>query len=59
MFYVFLRGQRFPETPVAVLNYAQAMWLQWVMLGIVIAAVLLGSVVFAAPSSNSTSRLSS
>jgi len=35
------------------------MWLQWVMLGIVIAAVLLGSVVFAAPSSNSQSRLSS
>jgi hypothetical protein len=30
------------------------MWLQWSMLGIVIALVLLGSVVFAAPSSNST-----
>jgi ABC-type transport system involved in multi-copper enzyme maturation permease subunit len=36
------------------LNYLQAMWLQWNMLGIVIALVLLGSVVFAAPSSNST-----
>jgi ABC-type transport system involved in multi-copper enzyme maturation permease subunit len=36
------------------LNYLQAMWLQWSMLGIVIALVLLGSVVFAAPSSNST-----
>jgi hypothetical protein len=37
-----------------VLNYFQAIWLQWVMLGVVVALVLLGSVVFAAPSSNST-----
>ena len=30
------------------------MWLQWIMLGIVVAFVLLGSVVFTAPSSNAT-----
>jgi hypothetical protein len=36
------------------LNYFQAMWLQWMMLGVVIAMALLGSIVFAAPSSNST-----
>jgi len=36
------------------LNYLQALWLHWVMLAIVIAMVLLGSVVFAAPSSNAT-----
>lgn len=35
-------------------NYAQAMALQWLMLGIVTALVLLGSIIFAAPSSNST-----
>jgi len=37
-----------------VLNYFQGFWLQWVMLGIVVALVLLGSVVFAAPSSTNT-----
>jgi hypothetical protein len=36
------------------LNFCQAFWLQWVMLGIVVALVLLGSVVFTAPSSNAT-----
>jgi len=36
------------------LNYIQALWLHWAMLAIVIAMVLLGSVVFAAPSSNAT-----
>jgi len=36
------------------LAYAQAMWLHWICLGIVIALSLLGSVVFTAPSSNST-----
>ena len=35
-------------------NYGQAMIFQWLMLGIVTALVLLGSIVFAAPSSNST-----
>ena len=35
-------------------NYFQAMWLHWVMLGIVISMVLLGSLIFTAPSSNTT-----
>jgi Cu-processing system permease protein len=36
------------------LSYGQALWLHWTMLGIVIAMVLLGSVLFSAPSSNAT-----
>jgi ABC-type transport system involved in multi-copper enzyme maturation permease subunit len=36
------------------LNILQALWLQWVMLGVVVAFVLLGSIIFAAPSSNAT-----
>lgn len=36
------------------LHYLQAAWLHWMMLGIVVAMALLGSVLFAAPSSNST-----
>jgi Cu-processing system permease protein len=36
------------------LNYFQAAFLHWVMLGVVTALALLGSLVFAAPSSNST-----
>lgn len=34
--------------------YFQAFWLQWVMLGVVVAITLLGSVVFSAPSANVT-----
>ena len=55
MFYVFFglvsatREQHWP-----LLNYLQAAWLHWMMLGIVIAFTLLGSIVFAAPSSNGT-----
>ncbi|MGC9941793.1 MAG: ABC transporter permease subunit [Verrucomicrobiota bacterium] len=37
-----------------VMDYVQAATLQWFMLGIVVAMALLGSLVFAAPSSNST-----
>ncbi len=37
-----------------VLNYLQALWLHWMMLGVVTAMVLLGSVVFSAPSANVT-----
>lgn len=37
-----------------VLHYWQALWLQWCMLGMVTALVLLGSVVFSAPSANAT-----
>jgi len=36
------------------LNYFQAAFLHWVALGVVVAFALLGSLVFAAPSSNST-----
>jgi Cu-processing system permease protein len=36
------------------LNYFQAFWLQWVFLAVVIAIVLWGSIIFAAPSSNAT-----
>ena len=55
IFYLFfgvLSGAREHTWPV--LNYFQALWLHWIFLAIVIAAVLLGSVVFAAPSSNAT-----
>ena len=58
MFYLFLglmSGAREHEWPV--INYLQAMWLQWVFLAVVIALVLLGSIVFAAPSSNATISL--
>jgi ABC-type transport system involved in multi-copper enzyme maturation permease subunit len=55
VFYLFfgvVSGSREHHWPL--LNFIQAFWLQWVMLGIVVAFVLLGSVVFAAPSSNAT-----
>ncbi|HVM49055.1 MAG TPA: ABC transporter permease subunit [Candidatus Acidoferrum sp.] len=55
VFYLFfgvISGSREHYWPV--LSLFQAFWLQWVMLGIVVAFVLLGSVVFAAPSSNAT-----
>lgn len=54
-FYLFfgaLAMSREHEWPV--LNYFQAFGLHWVMLGVVVAFVLLGSLVFAAPSSNIT-----
>ena len=37
-----------------VLTYVQAAWMQWFLLAVVIALVLLGSIYFAAPSSTST-----
>jgi len=55
VFYVFfgvISGSREHAWPL--LHYFQAFWLQWVMLGMVIGIVLLGSVVFTAPSSNAT-----
>ncbi len=54
-FYAFfgaLAASREHQWPL--LNYAQAAFLHWMMLGVVIALALLGSLVFAAPSSNST-----
>jgi len=55
MFYVFfgvVSASREHSWPV--LNYIQGFMLQWLMLAIVVALVLLGSVVFTAPSSNTT-----
>ncbi|MDE3068081.1 MAG: ABC transporter permease subunit, partial [Verrucomicrobiota bacterium] len=55
VFYVFfaiVTGSREQSWPV--LDYVQALLLQWIMLGIVTAMTLLGSVVFAAPSSTVT-----
>lgn len=54
-FYIFfgaLAASREHQWPL--LNYFQAALLHWFMLGIVVALALLGSLVFAAPSSNST-----
>ncbi|HTI99307.1 MAG TPA: ABC transporter permease [Dongiaceae bacterium] len=55
MFYAFLgvvSASREHAWPLE--YYIQALWLQWMMLAVVIALALLGSIVFAAPSSNGT-----
>lgn len=55
VFYLFfgvISASREHEWPL--LSYGQALWLHWFMLGIVISMALCGSVVFAAPSSNTT-----
>ncbi len=55
VFYLFLgvvSGSR--EHEWRLLNYFQAMWMQWMFLAVVIAMTLLGSIIFAAPSSNAT-----
>ncbi len=55
IFYVFfglIIGVREQQLPL--LNYFQALWLHWLFLAMVLALVLLGSVLFAAPSSNAT-----
>src|SRR5215472_18403420 len=51
-FFVVVCSSREHLWPLAL--YFKGFWLQWVMLGIVAALALLGSLVFAAPSSNST-----
>jgi len=51
-FFAIITGSREQIWPVGI--YLQALWLQWAMLAIVIALVLLGSIYFAAPSSTST-----
>ena len=51
-FFAVITGSREHIWPVAV--YFQAAWMQWAMLAIVIAMVLLGSIYFAAPSSTTT-----
>jgi ABC-type transport system involved in multi-copper enzyme maturation permease subunit len=52
LFFGIVSGSREHHWPL--LSFCTALWLQWVMLGVVIAFVLLGSVVFTAPSSNAT-----
>lgn len=54
-FFGLVAGAKEHEWPV--LNYFQAVTLHWFMLGIVCAMTLLGSIVFAAPSSNNTITL--
>jgi ABC-type transport system involved in multi-copper enzyme maturation permease subunit len=51
-FFAIIAGSREHIWPVAV--YLQAAWLQWCLLAVVIAMVLLGSICFTAPSSTST-----
>src|SRR5437867_8363051 len=58
LFYLFfgiVAGTKEHEWPL--LNYLQAITLHWFMLGIVCAMTLLGSIVFAAPSSNNAITL--
>jgi len=52
LFFVVISGSREGTWPL--LQFAKAFWLQWSMLGIIIGLVLLGSVLFTAPSSNTT-----
>ena len=55
VFYLFfgvINVSREHQLPMA--SYFQALWLHWWMLGVVVAMALLGSVLFAAPSSNAT-----
>lgn len=52
LFFGLVSASREHQWPVV--NYLQAGWLHWMMLGVVVAFTLLGSIVFAAPSSNGT-----
>lgn len=52
IFFAIMTGAR--EHHLNLPAYFQAFWLHWMMLGIVVGMVLLGSIIFAAPSSNST-----
>ena len=52
LFFTVVSGTREHHWPL--LGYFQVLWLHWILLGIVVAMVLCGSVVFAAPSSNAT-----
>ena len=51
-FFAFITGSREHIWPLAM--YFQALWMQWCLLAIVTAMVLLGSIYFAAPSSTNT-----
>jgi ABC-type transport system involved in multi-copper enzyme maturation permease subunit len=52
LFFAIVSGSREHHWPL--LNFCRALWLHWVMLGVVVAFVLLGSVSLSAPSSNAT-----
>jgi ABC-type transport system involved in multi-copper enzyme maturation permease subunit len=52
LFFGIMSGAHEDKWPV--LNLFQAFWLQWAMLAVVIALVLLGSLLFSAPSANIT-----
>jgi len=52
LFFGVLAMSRENHWPMA--NYFQAMTLHWIMLGVVVAMTLLGSLIFTAPSSNTT-----
>jgi ABC-type transport system involved in multi-copper enzyme maturation permease subunit len=52
LFFGLMVMSREHQWPLA--NYFQALWLQWMMLGVVVAMTLLGSLVFSAPSANTT-----
>jgi len=52
LFFALISGAREHQWPIV--NYFQALTLHWFMLGVVTALSLLGSLVFAAPSSNNT-----
>ena len=52
LFFAIISGSRESHWPM--LHYIQAFWLQWAMLAMVVSLALLGSVIFAAPSSNAT-----
>lgn len=52
LFFGVLSGAREHSWPVP--HYLQALWLQWVMLAVVIALVLFGSVIFTSPAENVT-----
>ena len=52
LFFALVTGWRDHSWPL--INYFQAFWLHWIFAAVVVAFVLLGSIVFAAPSSNST-----
>lgn len=55
VFYLFLGVvSASHEHQFRVLSYFQALWMQWMFLAVVVAMVLFGSIIFAAPSSNAT-----
>ena len=54
-FTLFCGHRRSPAASTGgLLEHFQAFWLHWIMLGVVVAMVLAGSLVFTAPSSNAT-----